>query len=136
MVEMVSIASPILLSVSTCGALLVPTACAGKLRLAGEMDPRPPCPPVPLSERTSVAPLVPFTVSSPVRVPVAVGVKVKVKVQVDPLATPGLLPGGRQHRATGGLSKIAADLDTADLQGRRAATGECDGLGRTGRPDS
>src|SRR5215467_6671684 len=43
MAEMVSVASPILLRVSTCGALPVPTACAGKLRLVGEMDPRGPC---------------------------------------------------------------------------------------------
>jgi hypothetical protein len=86
MLVMLRVALPVLLSVTLCALLLVPTACAGKVNEARE---RLTCGalPVPVSAMAigSLSVLA-FMVTAPVRVPTASGVKVTLRVQLAPAA--------------------------------------------------
>ena len=82
-------AVPVLLSVTCCEALVVPTPWAPKVRLVGLRLTTGPVP-VPLPVRLTVWGLLPalsIMVRVPVRVPVTVGVKVTLMVQLPPAAT-------------------------------------------------
>ncbi len=87
MLLMVSVAVPLLVSVTVCAALVVPTCWLLKVRVlldnvtAGAI-------PVPLRLTLCGLPAALSVIDSvPVRVPVAVGVKVTLMVQLAPAAT-------------------------------------------------
>ena len=90
-----SAALPVLVSVITCGALLVETVCAGKFRLVGAR-PTPGHTPVPVRLAVSVSGFVPVyaTVSVPVRVPAAVGVNQTVMGHGVSMVKPSRLSQG------------------------------------------
>ncbi len=84
---MLNVALPVLVSVTDCAALVVPTAWLGNKRLAGE---RLTAGAVPVPLRLTVCGLLlalSVMVRTPVRVPVAVGVKVTRIEQFAPGAT-------------------------------------------------
>ncbi len=86
-------ASPRLVSVTVCGSPGSPTIFPLNVREDVESDPRADEPAEPLRATVRLTPLVPFTVSTPVRSPLIVGVKVTKSVQEDPPATPTEFPG-------------------------------------------
>jgi hypothetical protein len=90
MLLMVSAAVPVLLSLTVCEALLVPTVCPLKVRLPGE-TPATGAVPVPVRPIVCMLPGIPLLLSvmvtEPVSVPVAVGVNVTSIVQVALEAT-------------------------------------------------
>ncbi len=90
MLLMVSVAVPLLVSVTVCAALVVPTCWLLKVRLvlervtAGAVGATP----VPVRLTLCGLPAALSVIDSvPVRVPVAVGVKVTLMVQLAPAAT-------------------------------------------------
>ena len=79
--------TPVLLSVTDCAALVVPTTAVAKVSELGDTDATGMAP-VPLSDTTCGLPVaLSETVSWPVRVPVAIGVKVTWIEQLPPAAT-------------------------------------------------
>ena len=93
MLVMLSVALPILFSVTVWGALVAPTAWLPKARLAVDKFTTGPAADVPVPVRLTVCGVfaaLSVKVIVPVRVPVAVGVNVTLIVQLAPTAT--LLP--------------------------------------------
>jgi hypothetical protein len=84
---MLRAALPLLQSVTVCALLHVPTACAGKVKEAGERLSTGAATPVPVSLTVCVAGLaLSVIVKVPLLEPAAVGVKVTLRVQLAPAA--------------------------------------------------
>jgi len=82
MLVMLSVALPVLLRMTLWALLLVPTACAGKVKEVGERLTTGAVP-VPVRLRVWVAGLaLSLMVTAPVRVPAAVGLKVTLRAQL------------------------------------------------------
>jgi hypothetical protein len=85
---MLRAALPLLQSVTVCALLHVPTACAGKVKEAGERLSTGAATPVPVRLTVWVAGLaLSVIVKVPVSEPATVGVKVTLRVQLAPAAT-------------------------------------------------
>lgn len=85
MLAMFSVAPPLLVRVTVCAALVLPTFCEVKVSVVGLGD-TPGAKPVPLRAADCTTTPLLTTVTSPVRAPLAVGVKLTLTVQVAPAA--------------------------------------------------
>ena len=91
MPEMASAALPLFVSVMVCAALVVPTGCGAKLRVAGDKETDGGVSPNPLRDTVNpffVTPSEPATVRVPAREPLAVGVNVTLYMHELPPGTP------------------------------------------------
>jgi len=87
---MINVALPLLVSVTVCDALVVPTARGGggNVRLAGERSAMGAVTPVPVSEIVcGLLVALSIKVTEPTALPPVVGVKVTLMVQIAPAAT-------------------------------------------------
>ena len=106
MFVMVTCEVPLLVRVTVCCALCVPTVCTPKFKLGGETV-NSGAMPVPLKVTTSgLGSALSVMVIWPVRGPVAVGVNVTVMVQ--------LAPAGYRRTAGVGYGKVSARCDAGD----------------------
>ena len=86
---MINVALPVLVRVTVCGALVVPTAWeVAKVTLAGERLAMGAVTPVPVSEIVcGLLAALSVKVTEPTALPAVVGVKVTLMVQIPPAAT-------------------------------------------------
>src|SRR6266852_6532832 len=113
MLVMLNEAVPLLLRVTACAPLLVPTSWLAKVRLVGERLTAGALEAVPVPVRLTICGLslaLSLMVMLPVRVPAAVGVKVTLMLQLPPAATalPQVLLWRSSPQATLGVMLNAA----------------------------
>ena len=111
----VTVVVPVLLTVTVCAALVVPTVCEPNAKLDGVRVIAPaPAVPVPVRATVSGPPPVCVTANDPVSVPVAVGLNVIAKVQLAAGARVVVLPHVPTPVAT---AKFAEMLNPVRLVG-------------------